>query len=324
MQAARLFNAGTFGSSFNVVGGRIFEKLTPIEQKMRQYNSNFLESYHYLATGQVTSRIRRDGARVFLDSGAYTASTKGTVIDLNRYIEYCHKNADIIEMISVLDEIPKAPKGGQLTLDIVRQAADVTLRNLHEMERQGLTNIIPTFHMGEDEENLRYFVANYPYISLGGLVGAHPKQLMIWLDRVWALYLTNPDGTPKIKVHGFGLTSLPIMTRYPWYSVDSSTWVQWAANGMILMPDRFPGQQNVSNQSSFRKMRDQHLTTYCEVNRNALEDEIRRLGGDPQRLGDLYYVRWAWNYFAFPYYLKLHPNTGHFKPEYIGLFDEAS
>lgn len=319
--ATRLYNAGTFGSSFNVVSGRIFEKLTPIEQRMRQYNSNFLESYHYLATGQITRRIRQDGARVFLDSGAYTASTKGTVIDLNRYIDYCHKNEDIIEMISVLDEIPKADDSGKLTPAILAQAVKVTYRNLKEMERQGLSNIIPTFHMGEPDEVLEYYVANYPYISLGGLVGASPKQLIIWLDRMWALFLTNPDGTPKLKVHGFGLTSLPIMTRYPWYSVDSSTWVQWAANGMILMPDRFPGQQNISSSSSFRKMKDQHLTTYCELNRNVLEDEIRRLGGDPKRLADLYYVRWAWNYWAFPYYLKLHPNPGHYKPEYIGLFD---
>lgn len=309
----KLYSASVFITNFSVVANQYFERLTPIEKKMRLYNPYFLESYHYLIKGSTTKRVRTDGTKVFIDSGAFTAFTKGTKIDLNAYIDYCHKNADIIEMISVLDEINP---------DNVNQAVKTTVNNLFEMKRQGLEGVIPTFHMGEPEEVLKFYVDNYPYISLGGMVGISVKQLMVWLDRMWSKYLTNDDGTPKIKVHGFGITSLPAMLRYPWTSVDSSTWVQWSAAGMILLPERGV-QLNVSNRSSFRKVKGQHLTTLAPRQAKILEDEIIRLGGDPDRLAQFYFARWAFNIFAFPHFLKLREG-GHqkFIPEWTGLFDE--
>lgn len=307
-----LYQAGTISSNFNRVGGRLYAQLTERERAMRDYNKYYLESYHYIDKESYVKRIRNDGIRVFLDSGAYTAFTKGTKIDLQRYIDYCHRNADIIEMISVLDEI---------NFENTAQAVKVTFKNLQEMEKQKLKGILPTYHFGEPTEVIEYYAAHYPYLSLGGLVGAHPKQLMLWLDDIWGKYLTNPDGTAKVKVHGFGLTSLPIMTRYPWYSVDSSTWVQWAANGMILLPENHAGQINISSRSSFRKVKGQHLSTLSPIERQVLEDEIVRLGGDVERIATLYYVRWAWNYYAFPRYIELraHLNKS-FIREYEGLF----
>jgi hypothetical protein len=41
---------------------------------------------------------------------------------------------------------------------------------------------------------------------------------------------------PKVKVHGFGLTSLPMMLRYPWWSVDSTSWVMTGRMGGIFVP----------------------------------------------------------------------------------------
>ena len=53
------------------------------------------------------------------------------------------------------------------------------------------------------------------YIGLGGMVRQPTKLLRTWLDRMFADYLTNPDHTPKVKVHGFGLTNLDLLFRYP-------------------------------------------------------------------------------------------------------------
>jgi hypothetical protein len=39
-------------------------------------------------------------------------------------------------------------------------------------------------------------------------------------DEVWHYILSN---NPSLKVHGFGLTNIELMERYPWYSVDSSS-----------------------------------------------------------------------------------------------------
>jgi hypothetical protein len=62
-----------------------------------------------------------------------------------------------------------------------------------------------------------------------------PPHLRKWLDHVWDKYLTNPDGTPRVKVHGFGLTTLDLMYRYPWYSVDSTSWVKIGMFGAIYL-----------------------------------------------------------------------------------------
>jgi len=145
---------------------------------------------------------------------------------------------------------------------------------------------------------LEWYIANYDYITIGGMVPISTPQLIHWLDRLWERHLCDGAGRPKVRVHGFGLTSLPLMKRYPWYSVDSSTWVQWAANGMLLLPGI--GQVNVSSKSSSRKIEGQHLKTYTPPQQKAIIDHIVSLGFDPDRLADEYVSRWAFNVWAFP------------------------
>lgn len=282
----RLFNAGIYTSNFDKLG-TVYQRLTDDERAKRDSCQNFLESYHYIHSQRYVDKIRRDGVKVFLDSGAFSAFSQGITVDLGAYCDYIHRNADIIEFPSVLDAIGDP---------------DGTWRNQCAMEERG-TRPLPCFHYGEPVAVLEHYIKHYEYITIGGMVPISTPQLRIWLDRIWDDYLTNDDGTPKVKVHGFGLTSLPLMFRYPWYSVDSSTWVQWAANGMILVPGR-AGQIDVSNKSSRRKQRGQHLDSVTPMETEAIEHEIRSMNGDPDRLRDLYFSRWAWNCWAFPTYAK--------------------
>ena len=282
----RLYNAGIFTSNFNQAG-KVYSRLDDTEKWMRNSVENYLESYHYIGKPSAVRKIRLEGRKVFLDSGAFSAFSLGSEIDLGQYCDYIHENADIIDFPSVLDAIGDA---------------DGTWRNQDEMERRG-TKPLPCFHYGEPTEILDYYVSKYDYITIGGMVPISTPQLRIWLDRLWEEHLTNNDGSPRIKVHGFGLTSLPLMMRYPWYSVDSSTWVQWAANGMILIPTR-TGQLDVSSKSSRRKQAGQHLDSLTQIERETIEAEMRGFCVDPDRLRDLYYSRWAWNAWAFPWYAK--------------------
>jgi len=41
---------------------------------------------------------------------------------------------------------------------------------------------------------------------------------------------------PVIKTHGFAMTSWKLMCRWPWWSVDSATWIKLASYGWILVP----------------------------------------------------------------------------------------
>lgn len=283
----KLYLAGLYTSNFNI-GGNVFNKLTDTEKEARLSVKWYLESYHYIYRQSAVDKIRNDGKVVFLDSGAFSAFTKGVEVDLPGYCEYIKRNADIIENVdgalcaSVLDGIGDPLK---------------TWQNQLAMESLGVRPL-PCFHYGEDERYLEWYIANYDYITLGGMVPISTPQLIHWLDRLWERYLTDGSGRPKLKVHGFGLTSLPLMKRYPWYSVDSSTWVQWAANGMILIPG--VGQVNVSCNSSSRKIEGQHLNTYTPPQRQAIINQIERLGFEAERLEKEYVSRWAFNVWAFP------------------------
>lgn len=298
-----LYNAGIFASNFDRAG-KVYAKLDDKEKALRDKNEHHLESYHYIHKDSFIKKIRRENVKVFLDSGAFSAYSQGVKIDIGKYCDYCIRNQDIIRFPAVLDVIDfedkeKAVKGtywNQMEIERRFKAAGVCF------EGTGY-GPLPTAHYGEPDEVVKHYADNYEYMALGGLVPVSTPQMILWLDHLWERILCHPDGTPRVKVHGFGITSLPVMQRYPWYSVDSSTWVQWAANGMILLPNR-GGQLNVSSRSSSRKVQGQHIDNLRESERVALESELLSYSIDTQRLRDYYYSRWAFNSYAFPAYLN--------------------
>ena len=282
----KLYLAGLYTSNFTLKSQQ-FMRCDANEQQARRDVRYYLESYHYIHRQAHIDRIRADGVQLFLDSGAFSAFTKGVQVDLPAYCEYIHRNMDIIEVIdgalcaSVLDGIgdPKA-----------------TYANQKAMEQLGVKPL-PCFHYGEPEEYLDYYVANYSYITLGGMVPISTPQLRLWLDRIWEKHLIDGSGRPKIKVHGFGLTVLELMGRYPWYSVDSSSWVQIAANGNILIPGF--GIMATSDSSPSRKMAGQHIDTIPAVTRNRIKELLHSQGFDLERMRTEYVSRWVYNCWSF-------------------------
>lgn len=316
-----LFNAGLYTSSFNI-GGTVFNKLTPDEQAKRAANKHYLESFHYIKKGRAVEQIRRDGVKIFLDSGAFSAFTLGTEVDMGHYCDFILQNDDIIlrthdgiKMIAPLDVI--GGPGGEFYAKA--KTAELSWRNQEEMERRG-TQPLPCFHYNEPWEYLDYYASKYKYIALGGLVRNDLFSLESWFRQVFER-TCNPDGTPKVRFHAFSLTALQLMLKYPWESVDSSTWVQWAANGLVLMPTS--GRQlNISAQSPTRKMPMQHYDSIPDIMREPIYKEIAADNQDIDRLRELYYARWAWNCWAFPRFVELRPDqvARRYVPEEQGLF----
>ena len=63
----------------------------------------------------------------------------------------------------------------------------------------------------------------FHYFPLGGLVpiALERNKIQNWLDYCFS---TIRD---KVKVHGFGINSFYLMQRYPFYSVDATSWLTY-------------------------------------------------------------------------------------------------
>lgn len=283
----KLYVAGAYAANFGLKG-TLFSRLTENEKWQRLQVKYILESYHYVYRKSFVEKMRADGVKIFLDSGAFSAFTMGVEVDMAAYCRYIQENADILEVVdgmvcaSVLDGIGDPLK---------------TYQNQLAMESLGVRPL-PCFHYGEDERYLDYYTANYPYITLGGMVPISTPQLYHWLDRIWEKHLVDGAGRPKVKVHGFGLTTMALVERYPWYSVDSSSWVQTArTGGMMLYPEARA--ISVSDRSPTRKVEGQHIDTLPAPQREALEKRFREMGVDTKRMREIYLSRWAYNIWAF-------------------------
>jgi hypothetical protein len=179
-----------------------------------------LESFFYLKEKKLRYLVPKFTEDFFLDSGAFSAWSKGKQINLDSYIEFIKNNDFLLKAYATLDDI-KDPKK--------------TEENTEYMREKGL-DPIPVFHWGEPYEILDKLIAKEKYIALGGMVPITTKDLLPWLDDCF-VRICDSEGNPKLKVHGFGLTTVSLMRRYPWFSVDSTSVIMSAAMGRILLPN---------------------------------------------------------------------------------------
>jgi len=281
-----IFMAAVYTNAY-MRGQRLYEALNEHERNIVHNIPNILESYHYVGAQRFVDQMRADNAKVFLDSGAFSAHTLGVEIDLATYCNYIKTNIDLwrvedgVVMASVLDGIGDPLK---------------TYQNQIAMEQLG-AKPLPCFHFNEDERYLEHYVKNYSYITLGGMVGRSSKQLMIWLDRIWERYLVDGSGRPRLKVHAFGITAVPIMERYPWFSVDSSSWIQMTSFGSIMTPQWGP--LSVSEKSPSRHEAGRHASTLTQIEQDFVLQMLEQQGFTYERLSTVYQSRAAYNLWAF-------------------------
>jgi hypothetical protein len=164
--------------------------------------------------------LARDaGMDLFLDSGAYTAFKQDVIIELEKYAAYINEHGSIFSV--------------RANLDVIGDTGPKSWDNLKALQSLGC-DVLPVFHQRDEIIYLQRMLDNYQFIALGGLVGASRNELRNWLDEIWGKYLIKDDGTPRLAVHGFGLTDQVLIQRYPWASVDSSAWLFTSMMGGCL------------------------------------------------------------------------------------------
>jgi len=210
---------------------------------------------------------------LILDSGAFSAWTKKTEINLDNYCDWCLENIDYIDHIVNLDVIPGSFGEKNLPQSEIDRSARKGWENYEYMLSKGIPKekLIHIFHQGEDYKWLEKMVAAMDYIGLSPANDRTTNQKIDWLDSCMK-YVTDDKGHPIVKFHGFAVTSLKLMMRYPWYSVDSTSWVMISRTGSVLVPkfrqnkfiyDEKPWHVSVSEKSPNVKDAGKHITTFA-------------------------------------------------------------
>jgi hypothetical protein len=181
---------------------------------------------------------------------------------------------------------------------------------------------MPVVHFGTDPTWVaKYIQEGYEYIGIGGLgqeavVFSYSK----WADEIFTIVCDKKTKLCRAKLHGFAVTSFRLMRRYPWYSVDSTAWIQYGAYGKILFPKRVAGTWDysvdplcisVSSKSPDQQRKGKHLSNcspavramiqlYCEERKFSLE-EIREKDVLRTKANMVYFIdfvralpKWPW------------------------------
>jgi hypothetical protein len=171
---------------------------------------------------------------LMLDSGAFSAWRQGDPIDLKAYTKFCASHMDHLRCCVSLDVMPGRP-GEQRSTKQTEEAAAQGWKNYLYMRDAGL-DPVPVYHMGERRYWLEKMLGEgCTYVGLGGVALAGDKARRPWLDEVFG-FLCGSKGYTAIRTHGFGITSTGMMSRYPWASVDSVSWMKQGVVGSIIVP----------------------------------------------------------------------------------------
>lgn len=182
--------------------------------------------------------------RMALDSGAFSLynkkfapSTKGMESDKDRANYDYAKTAefkDLLEAYIAYIYQHNAQLDMYVVMDIIYNAK-ASWKVQRYMESNGLLPL-PVFHYGEPWKYLERYLDNYEYVGVGGLGQRTSVQSYITFGDEIFKRVCDKHGRPRNKMHGFAMTSVQLMKRYPWFSCDSSTWTSLSRNGWARFP----------------------------------------------------------------------------------------
>jgi len=186
------------------------------------------------------------GERVFsiVDSGAFSVWNKGGSINVD---EYATKLIEFLQFFSYganLDVIPgkKGMPASEITKQITEDAASQGwnnyLRICEVLRANGCSDfcrrVMPIYHQGESLDWLKRMVDyGCDYVGVSPSNDYHTNQRMHWLDDVYTYLRRQPE---MLKTHGYAVTSPTLMESYPWFSVDSASWIQAGGFGTVMTP----------------------------------------------------------------------------------------
>jgi hypothetical protein len=245
---------------------------------------------------------------LMLDSGAYSSWARQKPISFEGYIQFVKDHEDYLYSYVNMDVIPGAP-GRKRTQDEVEQSAKLSYANFEIMKSHGLKPM-PVFHHGEDFSWFeRLLKGGETYIGISRSGSSSVSHLVPWFDRIFSM-ICDAKGQPQIRTHGLGVTNAQLLFRYPWTTVDSTSWVMSGVFASLLIPPYVNGKPCYSRPPVSVKLSDiksggkRQFEAMGDMSRELVErflreevklsiSEVRNLARERFRVGLTYFQRLA-------------------------------
>ena len=185
---------------------------------------------------------------IMIDSGAFSAWSLNKKINLYEYAEwakiiykkYKQKNNEI-HFIN-LDVIPGL-RGITSTIAERKDAIIQSKKNAKLLKNEGLP-IVEVFHQDEDIEIFYDMVnRNYPnLIAISPRNDVPVTSRQTWLQHLLCKIIQKYGKNNIPKCHGLGVTAETMLLTFPFYSVDSSSWITpyVYGNGRLIGKSKLP------------------------------------------------------------------------------------
>lgn len=176
---------------------------------------------------------------LMVDSGAFSAHTKGIKLDIDDYIKYLNDNDEWFDTVVAVDVIPghaDRPKTEQDYLDAAKASWENFVYMYYKLKSPH--KLIATYHRSEPIESLENMLTwtdkdgkHLEYIGIGG-VALYAGDIMEVMGAVEDCI--KKHHREDIKLHIFGMTNISVLNKIRWFSADSTSCILRAAYGQII------------------------------------------------------------------------------------------
>ena len=205
-----------------------------------------------------------------IDSGAFTIWNTGGSVDREELLAFYQAikthfpNAHFINLDSIPGKRGQKPNAAE-----VKRACEESWDNYMWFKSKGF-EVLPVFHEDDEWEYLHRMMKETDYIAISPANDSSTKRRIKWLDKVYTILKAD------YKTHGLAATSVQLLKRYPFYSVDSINWKAASIYGGKSSKAKGISVDNIS--ALVRNTTARNVIMRREIEHYvALQDEITRL-----------------------------------------------
>lgn len=194
---------------------------------------------------KIEARVPLTEVDLMGDSGAFSAWTIGKAVNLDGYIQWALDRRERFGQMEVinLDVIPGSP-GKPAPKKERQRAIAQSEANADQIRSHGLP-VMEVFHLYDEDFAVleRLWGRRRPgeLLGIGGIAGTSPstKVKTAFGDKVFSFVKATNGGWQNIPpLHGLGVSpDSALCHRWPWWSVDSSSWTVWHRFGAEVRRD---------------------------------------------------------------------------------------